>query len=171
MKNKTWIFVITVIIIAVAIACIIIVRKKNTETPAVIDPVVVSTSTAAITIQPEMISIDEDSYLLGISGSYPKFLQADSAFNKQLADFVTSGVATFKKETDQEYQARLETGGDEFQKEFANNSPYTYQVRPEIIQSNDSIISVLIHIAGYSGGAHGYAKMTKSLLKVHEHII
>lgn len=161
MKNKTWIFIIITIIIAVTITCIVIVRKKNTETPIITDPVVtMPTSTAAITIQPEMISVAEDSYLLGIEGTYPKFPQTDSVFNKKIADFITSGITDFKKEVNDNYQARLETGGDESQKEFTNGGQFTYQIKTEIIQSNNQFISVLIHIAGYSGGAHGYATTT-----------
>lgn len=161
MKNKTWIFIIITIIIAVTIACIVIVRNKNNQTPITTDLVAtVPISTAAITIQPEMISVAENSYLLGIEGTYPKFPQADFIFNKKIAEFITSGIIDFKQEANDNYQARLETGGDEFQKQFANGGQFTYQIKTEIIQSNEYYISVLIHIAGFSGGAHGYETTT-----------
>ncbi len=158
MKQKTWISI--VIIIVVIIAGFLVLRKKPAEAPAEIPVATDKTATGTITIQPEMISVAEDSYLLGIEGTYPKFSQADSVFNKKITDFIIAGITDFKKEANDNYQARLETGGDEFQKEFAKGGQFTYQIKTEIIQSNNQFISVLIHIAGFSGGAHGYETTT-----------
>jgi hypothetical protein len=159
MKTKNWISIIFLIIVIVAIACVLIIHnKKQTDTPIQDVSVITTTEpTAAITIQPEMISVTEDSYLVGIGGSYPKFTQADVMFNKKIAEFVTSGIADFKREANDNYQARLETAGDDFRNEFENGGAYTYEIKTEIIQSNDTYISFLIHINGFSGGAHGYA--------------
>jgi hypothetical protein len=55
-----------------------------------------------------------------------------------------------------DYKARLETGGDAFQKEFAEGGMYAYEVITDVVQSNDSYISTVIHVEGYSGGAHGF---------------
>jgi hypothetical protein len=158
MKQKTWIPI--VIIIVVIIAGFLILRKKPAEAPTEIPVAINNVVTGIITVQPEMISVAENSYLLGIEGTYPKFPQADFIFNKKIAEFITSGIIDFKQEANDNYQARLETGGDEFQKQFANGGQFTYQIKTEIIQSNEYYISVLIHIAGFSGGAHGYETTT-----------
>lgn len=159
--QKPLITAIVIILVAVAIAFIVS-QKKSTETPisnseTQTKPI---TNTNPITMQPEMISVAEDSYLVGISGYYPKFSQVDESFNKKIAQFVTSGIAEFKKEANDNYQARLETGGDDFLKQFESSGEFTYQIITDIVQSNNDFISMTITVAGYSGGAHGYETTT-----------
>lgn len=155
--------VVALIIVVVAIAIsLVLANKKPVEAPTENQgvPTELPINNKPITMQPEMISVAEDSYVLGISGFYPKFSQTDDAFNKKIADFVTSGVATFKKEANADYQARLETGGDDFKKQFETGGMYTYQIKTDLVQSNNDFISMTITIDGYSGGAHGYETKT-----------
>ncbi len=162
MKYRTP-FVVAVIIILVAVAiALVVANKKPAEAPMENQgvPTELPVNNNPVTMQPEMISVTEDSYLLGISGFYPKFSQADQSFNKKIADFVTSGVTEFKKEASADYQARLETGGDDFKKQFESGDMYTYQIKTDLVQSNNDFISMTITIAGFSGGAHGYEVTT-----------
>ncbi len=122
-----------------------------------------------VTKEPHMISIVEDSYLLGIGGSYPQFAQADASFNKKIADTITVGVTDFKTSVDADYKARLETGGDDFAEQFEGSGVYTYEVTTDIVQSNDNYISAIIRIAGFSGGAHGYHNIITFNYNVERH--
>lgn len=108
-----------------------------------------------ISILPTMVDVSEDSYLLGISGSYPQFPQADSVFNKKIADAINAETSEFKKIASENYQAQLATGGDAFQKRFEQGEMYTLFWSTEVIQSNNNYISVLILQESYTGGAHG----------------
>lgn len=162
MKYRKPLIVAVIIILVVIFIAIVLVNKKSAEAPVTNQgvPTELPVNNKPITMQPEMISVAEDSYILGISGFYPKFSQTDDVFNKKIADFVTSGVATFKKEANADYKAQLETGGDDFLKQFENGGMYTYQIKTNIIQSNNNFISMTIIIDGYSGGAHGYETTT-----------
>jgi hypothetical protein len=122
--------------------------------PEAIPPLVPS-SVVLITQQPEMVSVVEDSYLLEITGAYPQFPQADSEFNKRIADVVTTETSEFKKNVSENYQAQLATGGEMFQKRFEQGEMYTLSWNAEVVQSNDDVISVIIRQESYAGGAHG----------------
>lgn len=126
------------------------------------DPVVTQSEEShyLVTKEPQMISVAQDSYLLSVSGSYPQFMQADAGFNQKIATMVTGGIADFKKAVNDDYQARLKIGGDEFQKQFEQGGMYTLSWKAEIVQSNDRFISVIIRQEGYTGGAHGYHLIT-----------
>ncbi len=172
--TKQTIFSIIIVLLAIAGGVWLTIWAKHYK--PVVNPIPVVTDSGEskylVTKEPQMISIAEDSYLFGIGGSYPQFSQADAAFNKEIADTITGGVADFKTSVNADYQARLATGGDEFQKEFAQGGMYTYEVKAEVIQSNDNYISALIRISGYSGGAHGYHNIITFNYNVerHEHV-
>jgi hypothetical protein len=158
MKHKTLLtFVIGILGIA-AVVVLIVVNKNRPDNVSVTPPSVTDSgeSKFLVTKEPKMVSVAEDSYLLGVGGSYPQFDQADTDFNKKIADTVTKGISDFKISANEDYKARVVTGGDEFKKQFEQGDFYTYKVSTDLIQSNDNYISVLIRVEGYSGGAHGY---------------
>lgn len=156
--TKQTIFSIIIVILAIAGAVWLTVwSKKHVPVMPGTNPVVTSDeSKYLVTKEPQMVSVAEDSYLFGVGGSYPQFSQADASFNKKIADTVTAGVSDFKTSVNADYQARLATGGDVFQKEFAEGGMYTYEIKTDIVQSNDWAISTVIHISGFSGGAHSF---------------
>ena len=119
-------------------------------------PVGTDQAGAIVSQQPKLVSIDEDNYLYGISGSYPQFPQAGALFNSSIKRAFTNEIAQFKKTANDDYKARRETGGEDFEKQFASGGMYTYQIDTDIMQSNDQYISAVVHFGGFSGGAHGY---------------
>ncbi len=155
MKPKI-LFSLAIVFVAAVVVYFVVTNNKNTSSGSL--PVNNMPTGQALNsiIEPEMISVDQNSYLLGISGSYPKFSQADESFNKKISDTVMADISVFKENANDNYQARLQTGGDEFQKQFADSGQFTYQVTTEVIQSNNQYVSVLIRAGGFSGGAHGY---------------
>lgn len=110
-----------------------------------------------ITLFPVMIDVSEDSYLLGVGGSYPQFPQAPKVFNELITKVVMDEIISFKEDAASDYKARLETGGDAFKKEFEKGaSPYSFSIDTQIIQSNENYISSTVQFSGYVGGAHGF---------------
>lgn len=154
MKSKIPFIIIIVILIAViGFLAFSKTAKKEPSVPVDQNPPIQTTGGA---VSPTMVSVDEDSFLLGISGSYPQFTQASDVFNKKIADIITTDISGFKTQVDLDYQARLKIGGEEFKKQFENGDLYNYQVKTDIIQSNANYISAVVHYGGDGTGAHGY---------------
>lgn len=153
--KKTIISVVVVILFVVAL--VFLTNYDNPQGPIGLVPTpTTASSTNPITIVPVDVSIARDSYLAGISGSYPSFPQASDRFNTTIKNDVELGVSEFIKTANTDYEGRLNAEGDAFFEEFQSSGMYNYSVRYEVIQSNESFISVAISIEGYSGGAHGY---------------
>ncbi len=156
MNTNTRNAIIIVGAIAAIIAGLLVWQKKTVVTiPAEQNGGVVTTD-GPITIQPNMVDVAQDTYLYGISGSYPQFTQADVSFNKKIEKTFTDELKSFKENASADFQARQATGGDAFTADFANSGMYMYGIETTIIQSNNQFISAVIHFGGYTGGAHGY---------------
>lgn len=147
-----------VIVILFVVGLVLLTQYNNPQGPVVIAPTPTgnATTTSPITVQPTDVSIARDSYLAGISGSYPSFPQASDRFNATIKNDVELGISEFIKTANMDYEGRLGAEGDAFLKEFQGSGIYNYSVRYEVIQSNEQFISVVMYIEGYSGGAHGY---------------
>jgi hypothetical protein len=139
-----------VIIISAAAALVALSFMKPAQGPDIQQG-----TTDVVTIPSTMKTIDEDSYLFGVTGAYPQFAQVDAAFNAQIADTINEDLVNFKGMANDNYQARLETEGDTFQQQFARNGGFTYDLKTEVVQSNSHFVSVIIRRDTYVGGAHG----------------
>lgn len=160
MKNKSAFSIILVVIAVIIIVVVAVTHRSAKEPVSGTDTPVTVESGELITSQPILVSIAEDSYLLGIGGSYPQFAQADAAFNAKIKKVFTDEIAQFKDVVNEDYKARLEREGEAFQKQFESGGMYAFEIKTDVIQSNDSYISVVIHHGGYSGGAHPYQNVT-----------
>lgn len=150
--------IISIIILILAIAGLVFLTfwKPKNQAPLIPDNTN-QQSGELISIQPTMVDVSEDSFLLGIGGSYPQFSQADALFNENLANIFNEEIKNFKEMANNDYAARLEMDGASFEKEFAENgSPYSYDIKTHIVQSNEKYISFVARLSGYTGGAHGY---------------
>lgn len=154
--NKQTITSIIILILAIAGLVFLTFWKPKNQAPLIPDTGNQQTG-ELISISPTMVDVSEDSFLLGISGSYPQFSQAGVSFNENLANIFKDEVKDFKEMANNDYAARLETGGESFEKEFAEDgSPYSYDIKTQIVQSNEKYISFVARLSGYTGGAHGY---------------
>ncbi len=74
MKYRKPLIVAVIIILVVIFIAIVLVNKKSAEAPVTNQgvPTELPVNNKPITMQPEMISVAEDSYILGISGFYYK---------------------------------------------------------------------------------------------------
>ncbi len=150
------IFILSIFVLFVAVAILILAvdgKKVEAPVPAASAPV---TNENAVGIAPTMVSIAEPSSIYAITGSYPQFTQADVDFNKKIADGINADVASFTTDASADYKAHLETGGNDFQKEFAKGEYYDFSVTTDVVQSNANFISVIIREEGFTGGAHGF---------------
>lgn len=143
--------ILSFLIIIIAIAALIALSFMK---PAQ-GPDIQQGTTDAVTVPPTMKTIDEDSYLFGVTGVYPQFSQADAVFNAKITDTITEDLDGFKGMANDNYKARLETEGDAFQQQFAQNGGFTYDLKTEVVQSNNRFISVVLRRDMYVGGAHG----------------
>lgn len=157
MKYKT---PLSFVVVAAFVARLVFLsRWHGAEAPVQAVPVPVANE-ERVSIAPSSVSVAHDSYLSSVSGSYPQFSQADSTFNGKIADAVAKDVAGFSADADADYRARLETGGDGFRKDFAKGGYYGLSVTSEVVQSNSHFISLIIREEGFTGGAHGFHRLT-----------
>lgn len=148
-----------VVVAAFVAGLVFLSRWHGAEAPVPAVPAPVANE-EPVSIAPTLVSVAHDSYLSSVSGSYPQFSQADSAFNKKIADAVAKDIAGFSADADADYRARLETGGDEFSKDFAKGGYYGLSVTADVVQSNSHFISLIIREEGFTGGAHGFHRLT-----------
>ena len=135
MKNKTLEAVIIVVVVAAVIVVLFIWKKERVGSLSGNGATSTTHQTGAlITKQATMVSVDRSEYLYSVSGLYPQFSQASSAFNKKIADAVTGDISDFVTNASDNYKARLDTGGDEFQKQFAEGNFYQFQVKTDVVQ-------------------------------------
>lgn len=90
---------------------------------------------------------------------YPYFFYASPGFNSKIKDFLETQVEAHSITSKEAWKARFETQTADYQiSEFPKNEEEKFYFFSdfEIIQSNSSYVSVVVHYGGFSGGAHGY---------------
>jgi hypothetical protein len=165
-KHFGWIMGIIFSTVVVALVIFLVSGKRNAEAPTKDSEGGTITTTTA----PKLVSVAEDSYLYGITGSYPQFSQADAVFNTKIAKVFKDSIADFKKAADEDYQAHLKIDGEEFKSEFAKgNRSYYFNVNTSVVQSDDTFISVLVREDGYTGGAHPFHSISTFNYDIKNH--
>ncbi len=92
-----------------------------------------------------------------VSGSYPVFKNADPAFNANIADFVQSAIKDQFENSAENYKARVDTAlpSENIPAVPAATDRFPMSIKTTIARNDARIISVVIHIDQYTGGAHG----------------
>jgi hypothetical protein len=95
-----------------------------------------------------------------VSGSYPKFRNADPSFNDKIKNAIFIAQSEFENNSKENWNARVKTAlpGEKIT-EFPNNGDFTFSTKIDYIQVNADFISILITASAFSGGAHGYEAM------------
>ncbi|MEI6022747.1 MAG: DUF3298 domain-containing protein [bacterium] len=103
-----------------------------------------------------MVTIDQQTDYAIASGTYPQFTNASASFNQKITDVVQTAIAEQFKNSQDNWQARIDTRspGDAIPEHPTDADKFPITISADIIR-NDSIISVLLHINEFSGGAHG----------------
>ncbi len=158
MKHKTTIYAVITLILGITVLVgFFMWINKHVEVPVIDSNTNTSSQTSnLVSIAPMMIPVDHNSYMASVKGSIPQFLQASDDFNKKILDGVMGDISDFNKNARADYDAHLKIDGDQFQKEFsdAKGSYYYFNITSNVVQSNETDISVVIHEEIYSGGAH-----------------
>jgi hypothetical protein len=169
LSRTTLLIIFAVIIILIAGIVFFVVRKHDdvSKDDQISQPI--NQVKSLVTVSPEIVPVNHDSYLSSVSGSYPQFNQADSSFNKKIADTVNKDITDFTSSASADYQTHMATGGDAFQKEFASGGYYFFNVNTTINQSNEKYISIVIREEGYTGGAHPFHTVATYNYDVKKH--
>ncbi len=98
-------------------------------------------------------SIQESDSFFSIQAEYPQFQTADPNFNQEIAILISGKIDSFKKESLDNWKARLDTmPGD---KPVPKHPPFEFIASWQAAQLNNKYLSLLIKIYYFTGGAHG----------------
>lgn len=91
------------------------------------------------------------------TGTYPQFANASAEFNAQISTAIDTAVAAHLKDSAENYKARYETATPD---EHVTPTPkaedrFPLSIASQIVRNDDRVISVLVTIDEYTGGAHG----------------
>lgn len=112
----------------------------------------------------EKVYTAENPYLT-LDIRYPAFSQADEAFNKAIADTLFTAAADATKDASDNWQARYDTQDASTPKaERISATPSAAEKMPfsaeyVVVQSNNVLISVIVRVHAFTGGAHGYESL------------
>ncbi len=108
---------------------------------------------------PRAVYIEERTEYASISGSYPQFDHGSVALNNEIRNVVKNAIEEHKTMSEANWKAMQETADPTEEARPTPQELFPFTVRFETTVSNESLISVIIHIAQYSGGAHGTTSM------------
>lgn len=111
--------------------------------------------------------VDEKTYqgqdpYVSFSVAYPTFTNASAEFNASIAQAVQDALASHVQEATDNWQSRYKTQTkntpkkERITKVPTEKDKMPFYVTYDVVQANQSMISVLLHIGGDTGGAHGY---------------
>ena len=100
-------------------------------------------------------SIQESDSFLSVYAEYPQFETADPDFNQEIATLISGKIDSFKKESLDNWKARLDTMPADKPVPKSPEQPFEFIASWQAAQLNNEYISLLIKIYYFSGGAHG----------------
>ncbi|GAF79280.1 unnamed protein product, partial [marine sediment metagenome] len=100
-------------------------------------------------------SIQESDSFLSVQAEYPQFQTADPNFNQEIATLISGKIDSFKKESLDNWKARLDTMPADEPVPKNPEQPFEFIVSWQAAQLNNEYLSLLIKIYYFTGGAHG----------------
>lgn len=126
--------------------------------PLVVDPDLIKT-----------IEIKSNSKYGTVSGSYPQFSHVNPSFNDRIRNAIFIAQSEFENNVKLNWEAMKDTSNpDEKVSMYPPEGDFTFIIKTDYMQVNQDTVSVLITVAGYSGGAHGYESMISFNYNVKE---
>jgi hypothetical protein len=120
-------------------------------------------------ISVEDVPLIERTELYAVDAAYPRFIGVSEQFNAAIETTAVGLWNEFKKMTEENWIARIETmpeGDDVFE---SPEEPFEFSLSYEITQLSDEYISLVFLYGGYpAGGAHGYASVSTLTYDVSE---
>jgi len=121
----------------------LLVNETNAKQPSI--------SSLPVTIQ----SIRESDSFFYVQAEYPEFETAGPDFNQEIAVLISDKIDGFKKESLDNWKARLDTMPAGKPVPENPEGPFTFIASWEVAQLNTAYLSLVIKIYYFSGGAHG----------------
>ncbi len=100
-------------------------------------------------------SIQESDSFFSIQAEYPQFQTADPDFNQEIATLISGKIDSFKKESLDNWKARLDTMPADKPLPKDPEQPFEFIASWQAAQLNNEYLSLLIKIYYFTGGAHG----------------
>lgn len=144
-----------VISIIVIVAGYIALKPSTSSVEETKKDIVVSTSTKVSNFR--MVSIATTTDYTEIDGEYPQFSNASNVFNAKISNAINLGIKDQYEASKENWKARYDTqGGEESVGKFPKaDEKFGYNASSTIVRNDSSVISVVIRVYEYSGGAHG----------------
>ena len=121
----------------------LLVNETNGEQPSI--------SSLPVNIQ----SIRQSDSFFCIQAEYPQFETASPDFNQEIATLISGKIDSFKKQSLDNWKARLDTIPAGKPVPQNPEEPFTFIASWEAAQLNTAYLSLVIKIYYFSGGAHG----------------
>ena len=100
-------------------------------------------------------SIQESNSFFSIQAEYPQFETAGPDFNQEIAILISGKIDSFKKESLDNWKARLDTMPADEPLPKDPEQPFTFIASWDSAQLNNTYLSLTISIYYFTGGAHG----------------
>jgi len=100
-------------------------------------------------------SIQESDSFFSIQAEYPQFQTADPNFNQEIATLISGKIDSFKKESLDNWKARLDTMPADEPVPKDPEQPFEFIASWQAAQLNNTYLSLVIKIYYFTGGAHG----------------
>lgn len=100
-------------------------------------------------------SYQESDSFFSIHAEYPQFQTADPNFNQEIASLISDKIDSFKKESLENWKARLDTMPADKPLPKSPQQPFTFIASWDSAQLNNTYLSLVIKIYYFTGGAHG----------------
>ncbi len=94
------------------------------------------------------------SQIYKIAGEYPQFTDASADFNAAIANYVGNTLSEFKKDSEENWQARIDTMPTGTQNTLPAQA-FTFSASWTPEQINKSYISIIVRLDYFNGGANG----------------
>ena len=100
-------------------------------------------------------SYQESDSFFSIHAEYPRFQTDDPNFNQEIASLISDKIDSFKKESLENWKARLDTIPADKPVPKDPEQPFEFIASWQAAQLNNECLSLLIKIYYFTGGAHG----------------
>jgi len=156
MKNHR---ILTIIVFLVLAFVLYKLGKTFLDNKQIPDPVVQTQNTASLvdmSFVTEVPIATASKYNIA-TGSYPQFRNADPSFNDKIRNAVVIAQSELENNARENWNARIKTAGpNEKVGQYPNESDFYFSLKTDYIQVNTNVISFVMTVSGFSGGAHGY---------------
>lgn len=129
-------------------------KHKNTEEPYIEG----DNTTLPITERVVKKEFNKENDYTTIAIEYPYIRDASDDFNAQILNFITERADEQLKDSEENWKARFETSTpqDPVPEIPAKDDRFQMYGMFDVIQANDTYVSILFKLGAFTGGAHGY---------------